>query len=207
MEKINFWEKKNKWFNRKWKINNAKKGTGLIFDLLCIVFLWFSMIHGRKVQTFSRHKRSHAHISPLVTSSAAACSAPYNLTENVTFHFSKIVIFFISLSYEMQCPLPVINLTSKSLQFFFLRSSSIFTLSKSFSSNFMETSSAIPCVFINTCFYNGLITLYYNKLYRRVCLFSGVWILWRSGFVILVPIFLRIVCLLCDRHEVTISCI
>lgn len=72
LEKINLLGKKNKWFNRKWKINNAKKGTGLIFDLLCIVFLWFSMIHGRKFKLFqginvpmpTSHLLSHLQLLP-----------------------------------------------------------------------------------------------------------------------------------------------
>lgn len=62
-----------------------------------------------KVQIFSEHKSPHSYISSSATSPAASCFAPYNVTENVAFQFTKIIIFYSSVACQMQCLLPVIN--------------------------------------------------------------------------------------------------
>lgn len=78
-------------------LHTCLKGSVVAYDL------------EEKVQIFSEHKSPHSHISSSATSPAASCFAPYNVTENAAFQFTKTVIFYSSVACQMQCPPPVIN--------------------------------------------------------------------------------------------------
>lgn len=141
---------------------------------------------GIKVLIFTSHLQLHLQLLPTLLPYFYDWKSNFSVFQNCHY-FIPLCLSNAMSSASNKCISANSNPLSK-LLFIFLRSSSNFTVSKAFLSNFIERSCATLYAF--TYFYKSPTTLYYNRSFIRVSLFSGLWVLWRLGFVILISIFL-----------------